>query len=147
MKKRILAWALLLMAPWCGHALADDEVWCLLTDNGSAVAMSDVRCLAAADDDVTFSVIMKDGGTLEGVRKVTFGKGVPTGIDRVTAKPISVNSELSLEGVAPTTPVRLYGVDGKLVRQGTAQGIRIADLPSGIYIIQVKETSFKIRKP
>lgn len=137
-----------LLTVLCGQpVLAEEPVWCLVTEDGKAIAMSRVSCLVAADDETTFSVVLKDGTTLDGLQKAIFDQRVPMGIKGVTDDPIRVNRELSLEGVAPETPVRVYGTGGKLLRQSTAQLIELADLPSGIYIIQVNGTSFKVAKP
>ena len=144
--KKIFILAGLLLA-LCGQsALADGQPWCLVTETGNAVAMSQVSCLVAADDDVTFSVVLKNGSTLSGVQKATFAQREESGIEAVTSEPIRVNSELSLEGVEPNTLVRVYATNGKLLRETSAQLVKLSDLPSGIYIIKVNETSFKIAK-
>ena len=135
--------ALLMVQP----AKAEESVWCIVTEWGTAIAMSDVACLVAADDETTFSIVLNDGNSVKGVHKATFNNQVPAGIREVSRTPIRVNSEFSLEGVDPSSPVRVFDVSGKLLLQGTAQLVKLTTLPAGIYIIQVDGTSFKIAKP
>ena len=132
----------------CGQpVLADSQPWCLVTDNGSAVPVSSVACLATtAEDGETFAVVMTDGTILGGVSKATFEQRVPTAIEAVESNPIRVTDELSLDGIDPATPVSVYTTGGKLLRKTSAKQIQLSDLPSGIYIIKVNETSFKIAK-
>ena len=72
----ILSLTLLLLLPL---ARAEERVWCLITDSGESVAMSEVLCLAAADDDSTFAVVLKEGEAIAGVRRARFGMEIPTG--------------------------------------------------------------------
>ncbi len=125
---------------------AEEPVWCMTTDKGVAVAMSQVACLAAADDDTTFGIVLQDGTVLAGVKRVTFNQTIPTGIEKIEENVIRVSKELGLEGVAPNTPVCVYDTSGKLRQKATASLVSLASLPAGIYIIQVNNTSFKIQK-
>ena len=127
-------------------AAAGEPVWCMVTDTGAAVAVSQVACLVAADDETTFAIVLQGGTVVDGVSRVTFDKTFPTGIGRVEDRPFGVNKELEIEGVAPDTPVRIYDTGGTLRTTGTARHTSLASLPTGIYIIQVNNTSFKINK-
>ena len=127
-------------------AQAEDETWCLVTNKEVVIAMSDVACLAAADDESTFSVVLTSGNVVTGVARATFEKRIPTGIRKTTDDPIRVGRDMSLEGVSPDTPVRVYDTEGKLRQKGTARYVSLASLPAGIYIIQVNNTSFKVKK-
>lgn len=129
------------------QAQDNTQVWCLVADGGRAVAMSDVRFLAAADNDSTFAVVLNDGSTIQDVRCVTFEQRIPTGIQAITRDPLCVANDLSLEGVDPTMPVSVYTVGGQLVRRSTASSISLSSLAKGIYIISVGHTNFKISKP
>lgn len=146
MTKRIFIFTGLLMALLGNRTMAAEPVWCLLTDKGVVVAMNQVACLVAADEEATFGVVMKDGGLIDGVSRVTFERTTPTDIKEMEQKPFRVNKDLSLEGVSPETPVYVYDASGKLLRQGVAKSVELSDLQSGIYLIRVNQTTFKIRK-
>lgn len=144
--KRTLLLAGLLLALSLHPALAQEERWCLVTDTGVSIAMNQVTCLAAADDETTFSVVLTDGSAIAGISTARFEQRIPTPIKAVKDETIHVGRDLSLEGLAPDTPVRVYDTTGKLRQKGTANLISLTSLPAGIYIIQVNNTSFKIRK-
>ena len=145
--KRILTTAgLVVLALLRNPALAEESVWCMMTDSGISVAMSQVACLVAADDETTFGIVQKDGTVLTDVHRVTFDQTIPTGIQKPEETIFHVTKELGLEGVAPDTPVNVYDTEGKLRQKGTAHLVSLASLPAGIYIIQVNNTSFKVRK-
>ena len=146
MTKRIFIFTGLLMALLGNQVLATEPVWCLQTDKGIAVAMNQVACLVATDEEATFGVVMKDGGLIDGVSRVTFERTTPTDIKEMEQKPFRVNKDLSLEGVSPKTPIYVYDASGKLLRQGVAKSVELSDLQSGIYLIRVNQTTFKIRK-
>lgn len=145
--KRVIAFAgLAVLALFRTPALAEEPVWCLVTDDGIVVEMSQVTCLVAADDETTFGIVLQDGTVMAGVRRVSFDRTIPTGIAKTEGAIFLVNKELGLEGIAPETPVSVFDTDGKLRLKGSARLISLAPLPAGIYIIQVNNTSFKIRK-
>ena len=81
MMKRVIALAGLLLALFRISASAEEPVWCLMTDSGIAIAMSQVTCLVAADDETTFGIVLQDGTVLAGVRRATFDQTIPTGIE------------------------------------------------------------------
>lgn len=137
---------LILIAVTTIPAHAEEPVWCMVTDQGHAIEMSQVACLAAADEETTFGIVLKDGTIINNVQRVTFDQIIPTGIRRTSETPLPVNRELGLEGIAPETPVNVYDTGGKLRMKGTAGLITFTTLPDGIYIIQINNTSFKIRK-
>lgn len=144
--RRLIVFAGLLLTLFRTPASAEEPVWCMMTDQGVAVAMSQVSCLVAADDETTFGIVLQDGTVLTGVKRVHFDQTIPTGIEKVEEDIIRVSKELGLEGVAPNTPVRVYDTSGKLRQKGTARLVTLTSLPAGVYIIQVNNTSFKIRK-
>lgn len=144
--RRLIVFAGLLLTLFRTPASAEEPVWCMMTDQGVAVAMSQVSCLVAADDETTFGIVLQDGTVLTGVKRVHFDQTIPTGIEKVEEDIIRVSKELGLEGVAPNTPIRVYDTSGKLRQKGTARLVTLTSLPAGVYIIQVNNTSFKIRK-
>lgn len=140
----ILSLTLLLLLPL---ARAEERVWCLITDSGESVAMSEVLCLAAADDDSTFAVVLKEGEAIAGVRRARFGMEIPTGI----AKPsiVVAKDNLLLTNAPAGSTVSIYSIDGKLMKQAKAdEQIDISSLPARTYyIIRLGKASFKFRKP
>lgn len=144
MKKVIL---ILLTLPLLLPLWGEERVWCLITDNGESVAMSDVLCLAAADDDSTFAVVLTNGVTIGGVRRAHFDIEIPTGVTRpgiVVARDI-----LHLTNAPSGSNVSIYSIDGKLMRQAKSdEEIDVSTLPAHTYyIIKLGETTFKFRKP
>lgn len=140
----ILSLTLLLLLPL---ARAEERVWCLITDSGESVAMSEVLCLAAADDDSTFAVVLKEGEAIAGVRRARFGMEIPTGI----AKPgiVVAKDNLLLTNAPAGSTVSIYSIDGKLMQQAKSnEQIDISSLPARTYyIIRLGKASFKFRKP
>lgn len=135
-----------LLTSLCLGAKAEEVTWCLITDQGLAIAMSEITCLVAADEETTFAVVTKDGTVVDGVVRASFDQRVPTAIEKVSEEPIRVLHDLSMEGVDPNTPVRIFEPDGKLVRQSKAAHIQLDDLPAGLYLININKTTFKISK-
>ncbi|MBQ9295263.1 MAG: hypothetical protein IJ219_10125 [Bacteroidaceae bacterium] len=101
--------ALLLLMPLLR---AEERVWCLITDGGERVAMSDVLCLAAADDDSTFAVVLTDGSTIAGVRRAHFDIEIPTGL----TKPGIINGRdvLHLTNAPAGSTVSIYSIDCRI---------------------------------
>ena len=145
----LLALALLSL-PCLAEALpqqVEEKVWCLITDAGESVPMSEVLCLAAADDDSTFAVVLQGGDAIAGVRRAHFDMEIPTGLTKpgiVVARDV-----LNLTNMPAGSIARIYTIDGKLMQQArTDEEIDISALPSrAYYIIMLGQTSFKFRKP
>lgn len=91
---------------------------------------------------------------LHTLRKMTFVTEVPEGIDDVLMPDTEFHfSEESADvrGEEPGSPVFVYDVRGALCAEGVIdlQGkayIPLHQLPSGVYIVKTKSTSFKIKK-
>ena len=144
MKHLLTCMALVLLCPL---TKAEQLVWCLITDKGESVAMSNVVCLAAADDDSTFAVVLTNGDAIVDVQRAHFEMNIPTGIkkpDIVVARDI-----LHLTNVPAGSIAYIYTIDGKLIQQAKAdEEININSLPPHtFYIIKLGEVSFKFRKP
>ena len=145
MKKALLL--CLTLAALFPLARGEEHVWCLITDKGESIAMSDVLCLAAADDDSTFAVVLTNGNAIAGVCRAYFEIGIPTGL----AKPGNVVARdvLHLTNAPAGTDVNIYSIDGKLMLRAKAnEEIDLNALPAHTYyIIRLGESSFKFRKP
>lgn len=128
-------------------AKAEERVWCLITDNGESVAMNEVFCLAAADDDSTFAVILIDGSAINGVRRAHFDLEIPTGLTKPSI--VVAKDFLHLMNAPAGSTVSIYSIDGKLMLQAKSdEEIDVSTLPAHTYyIIRLGQTSFKFRKP
>lgn len=145
MKKTITTLMVLtLLLPMWG---TEEQVWCLITDNGESVAMSEVLCLAAADDDSTFAVVLTNGSTIGGVRRAHFDIEIPTGLTKPNI--VVVRNILHLTNAPAGSTVSIYSIDGKLMQQAKSDDeIDVSALPARTnYIIRLGQTSFKFRKP
>jgi len=97
--------------------------------------------------DVTF--------LLADVKTFTYAKKDPTGIDEQVAEPTGVafqNNVLVISQLKANAAVCVYAMDGKLVRQlkATRYGtyrLNLSELPSGLYLVKVENTTYKITKP
>lgn len=109
--------------------------------------MTNVSCLAAADDDSTFSVILLDGSAINGVRRATFDQAVPTGIQQVGQSIFSAHNVISLSNLPSGSSATIIASDGRVVLKATADNdIDISALQRGVYIVRVGDSSFKFRK-
>ena len=90
---------------------------------------------------------------LERVRRYTY-VDVANGIDELkdVRAAISKNGEtLTLTGLKSGTEVMLYNTAGQLLRHLTADGqspliVSVATLPTGVYVVKVKDITYKITK-
>lgn len=133
----------------------NDEVWRLVTDNGDQFPMSHVGMLVAVDESPYFSVLDISGNVLaDEVLRVHF-----VNIDPVSVKNISieksqnilkryVNNELTLIGAKGT--VNVYSADGikmlTIYADGQETIINVSSLPSGTYVVNCGNQSFKFNK-
>lgn len=145
MKKTVLSFLALFSLTF--GAMAEERVWCLITDTGESVAMSDVLCLVASDDDSTFAVVLKDGSSIGGVGRAHFDIEFSTGIKEPSM--VEARDLLHLTSVPKGCIAYIYSLDGKLMQQASAdEEINISNLPSrAYYIIKLGQNSFKFRKP
>ena len=90
---------------------------------------------------------------LDNIRKMTFGQGV--GVSEIVTEafkvyPNPVRNELYVSG-NEFGPYRyaLYSIDGRLLLQGevgNGEAIHTGDIPAGLYILKINNTSLKINK-
>lgn len=133
----------------------NESIWSLVTDNGDQFPMSRVGMLVAVDESSFFSVLDINGNVLaDEVLRVHF-----VNIDPVSVKSISieksqnilkryVNNELTLIGAKGT--VNVYSVDGvkmlTIYADGQETVINVSSLPSGTYVVNCGNQSFKFNK-
>ena len=134
---------------------AADKVWCMVTDDGTKIALSRIGFLLVSDQSDAFSIVCNDGEVIYQVASVSFSQGEPTGISSATTEAqqtLQLNvasSSLQLRGCQPGTDITIYDVSGKTVRQEVLPSdgtISIVGLPAGIYVLKAGSASVKFLK-
>lgn len=134
---------------------AADKVWCIVTDDGTKIALSRIGFLLVSDQSDAFSIVCNDGEVIYQVASVSFAQGEPTGISSATTEAqqtLQLNvasSSLQLRDCQPGTDITIYDVSGKTVRQEVLPSdgtISIVGLPAGIYVLKAGSASVKFLK-
>ncbi len=134
---------------------AADKVWCMVTDDGTKIALSRIGFLLVSDQSDAFSIVCNDGEVIYQVASVSFAQGEPTGISSATTEAQQIlqlnvaSSSLQLRGCQPGTDITIYDVSGKTVRQEVLPSdgtISIVGLPAGIYVLKAGSASVKFLK-
>ena len=134
---------------------AADKVWCMVTDDGTKIALSRIGFLLVSDQSDAFSIVCNDGEVVYQVTSVSFAQGDPTGISSATAEAresLQLNvasASLQLRGCQTGTAVTIYDVSGKTVRQEVLPSdgtISIVGLPAGVYVLKAGSASVKFLK-
>ena len=134
---------------------AADKVWCMVTDDGTKIALSRIGFLLVSDQSDAFSIVCNDGEVIYQVASVSFAQGEPTGISSATTeaqRTLQLNvasSSLQLRDCQPGTDITIYDVSGKTVRQEVLPSdgtISIVGLTAGIYVLKAGSASVKFLK-
>lgn len=134
---------------------AADKVWCMVTDDGTKIALSRIGFLLVSDQSDAFSIVCNDGEVIYQVASVSFAQGEPTDISSATTEAqwtLQLNvasSSLQLRGCQPCTDITIFDVSGKSVRQEVLPSdgtISIVGLPAGIYVLKAGSASVKFLK-
>ena len=134
---------------------AADKVWCIVTDDGTKIALSRIGFLLVSDQSDAFSIVCNDGEVIYQVASVSFAQGEPAGISSATTEAqqtLQLNvasSSLQLRGCQPGIDITIYDVSGKTVRQEVLPSdgtISIVGLPAGIYVLKAGSASVKFLK-
>lgn len=143
---------MLLMMP-SSSVSAQDIQWCMITNNGSQVAMDRVSFLLASDASDSFFVVLTDGSVIEGVTQVEFKQldlSAITPIQGGQAEVTISGSSITIMGCQSGTPIQIYSLDGRQAAKSVADGnnatIDVSMLSCGVYILRVGDTSIKFRK-
>jgi len=152
MKKVLLAAIFAMFSQLCLHA---GVTWSLLTDTGMSTPVDNVDFLIAADDETSFSVVLKDGSTFDNVSEVTFSaqdaiRSILTEAAGTVTATIQAGNTLRVAGLTPGSRMSIITVDGKVMTTATAaEGytvIPVNSLPTGNYILSTPGCSFKFFK-
>jgi len=66
--------------------------------------------------------------------------------DRYTVYPNPTHSILMVNGLEENTTLRLYNLDGQLIKSATGTAINVDDVPAGNYLLQFENQIVKIIK-
>jgi len=157
MKNNLLKWALCLTALlWVYGGMAQTKVTLtFLNASTQEIEVSAAGKIYFADD----YMYIDDGASLpysfavSDIRKMQFAES--TGIEEIVTEsfkvyPNPVRNELyiSSDDFQPH-PYQLYSTDGRLLLQGESQEgspVNVSTLPTGLYILKINNSSFKINK-
>ncbi len=149
---------LLLLILLCTSLFANaaDKVWCMVTNDGKNVAMSQISYLLAADQTEGFSIVCNNGEVLYKVSQVSFAQAEPTGIGSLIAEDkdepavMVASSSLRIMGVAGSEELMIYDAAGRTVMRyaitSRDETVSINALSAGLYILKVGKTSVKFLK-
>jgi hypothetical protein len=147
--KKIIAVLLLMM----GLPVQAAEVWCLVTNTGVQIPLSNVSYIFMDGSDAeTFTIVPKSGTQISGVGKATVEQLDPTDISlpvKTDGQPmVKVESNsINISGCDMGLPVVVYTVGGTIVLQDKTRSnstvLDITGLQKGIYVLKVGDTSLK----
>lgn len=134
---------------------SEEMVWILTTDSGKEVSIADVDYLLSGDSNKVFSVVLKNGETVDAVKKVTFRQ--VSGIGKIVADnglnlfPNPVESVLNISGCRPGANVDILTIDGKIVlsadvSQQESLTIDVSGLAPGYYLLATEHSTIKFIK-
>lgn len=142
-----------------GRLSAQTDVYATVTmnDGTAQVYQLDENCQIKFGSEDFLWIITPDGKesiqiALNDIRKITFDD--LTGTNENVANtfgifPNPVHSQFVVKGLSETATMKIYGIDGRLVRQcqiENGQVIDIAELNSGLYIVNIGSQNLKMMK-
>jgi hypothetical protein len=136
---------------------AEGDVWCMVTESGQSVALSQVHyLLSLGANSESFTIVLRDGSTIDNVTKVTFSQTTPSAISPATMTDETAlhhriaGSELVLMGCPEGSPVSIVALSGKTLLRSVTSGrqttIDISSLAKGVYILSLGQTNLKFMK-
>lgn len=129
--------------------------WAVVGDGkGQTVLMQNVSFLLASDYDDCFTIVCKDGTSVNGVTKVTFEKIDPTGIQAPQGEHrqrlLLAGGQLTLQGLDGTADVSICTPDGRETMRATLDAshctLDISRLQRGIYVLRAGKAQVKFIK-
>lgn len=133
---------------------AEQKEWAMKTNTGDVIAMADVDYLLAADDERVFSIILKNGATIENVEEVTFSD--VTAVTSIEADgglslfPNPVKESITITGCKEGSVINILSLDGRVVKTAVmadnSMTIRVDELVAGCYLLQTNNTVVKFIK-
>ncbi len=135
---------------------AAEKVWCMVTDSGQKIAMSNVSFVLASDASESLNIVCNNGTVVYRVSKITFEQAEPSGISGIkddsesSISLLPASSSLLISGCAENIMASIYDGGGRLVRQsvmtsGTHE-ISLVGLSAGVYILKAGDRRVKFLK-
>lgn len=132
---------------------AEEFYYCLVTDNDTKMALSDIDYLLVSDSEPVFYAVLKNGKISDPIKRASFGKEIYQGS--------GVSEHKSEEIAIFPNPVRqtlyitcndgeernyaIYSINGTLLRSTKSDGcetsVYVGDLPSGRYLLRTDSSS------
>ncbi len=136
------------------YTVEEINIWAMKKNAGATVTGdTGEQALMVGANPFTITVTAEDGTTKVYTVTVTRAES-PVGIEQVSAEgvqiyPNPVTDHFRVKGITRPTVVSVYTLQGKLQLQRKVQAdeyISAGSLPSGIYLIRVEGTTFKVVK-
>lgn len=151
-KKYLFATAALLS---CTLAWAEGS-WSVKTNTGTSYSVENVSFFMATDNSKLFSIVMKDGTTVDGIESVSFTNSTLSVSSASTGNGNAlgfrqVNHTVVINGLEANAIVEVYGVNGSAVLPAVKSTdgkvtINVTSLSAGTYILRTGDTAIKFIK-
>jgi len=133
-----------------------DGTWSVKTNTGASYDVENVGFFMSTDSSKLFSIVMKDGTTIDGVESVSFTNSTSSIVSASAdgdngLKFRQVSHSVVVSGLEANATVEVYGVNGTVAvpavkaTNGKAT-INVASLPAGTYILRSGRTAVKFLK-
>ncbi len=137
-------------------AVAVAGEWTLRTDANQTVAVSKIDYLLASDNDRDFSIVLKSGNIVAGVKKATVSDS-EAGVETLDGQkpvvrffPNPVAERLLVSGCKTGSSLEILTMDGRLVKSvEMSEGetsIDVEGLTKGYYLLKTENSSVKFLK-
>lgn len=142
----------------CNHTIAQNgkPISGIETDSSLFIPLDEISYFLFTDEAPGFSIVKNNGAIISGIQTITF-KDIPTSVESVendtpllSIFPNPVASRLTLQGLHEDTRARIFSLDGSLLLEKSVTAgrghIDVTALPSGMYMLQVNDTTIKFIK-
>ncbi len=133
--------------------------WCVVDaekPNAPVALMSNVACLLTNDWTEQLTLMCKDGSLHGGFKSISFRQfdlsavRLPEAQEGTALLASPVSEQLTLTGCKAGTTIHVYHLSGReLYKLETKEGkteIQVGNLPAGVYLLRVGETTIKFMK-
>lgn len=157
MKKLQLICMIILLCT-CNHTFAQnaEPISGVETDSSMFIPLDEISYFLFADEAPGFSIVKNNGVIISGIQTITF-KDILTSVESVendtpqlSVFPNPVASRLTLQGLHEDTLARIFSLDGSLLIETSVTAgcghIDVTTLPTGMYMLQVNDTTIKFIK-
>lgn len=156
MKRLLLILAISVLSVNLVAAQDNETVLGIATDKSDVIPIDQFAYFLFTDGTDGFSIVKTNSEVLVGINTVTFTR-TASAVENVADEKVNVSvypnpvaTQLTLRGLQGENQVRIFAIDGALmyetVIKTTTGSIDVSNLASGMYILQVNETSIKFIK-